>query len=201
MAHGAEDGRLDSVAGAQALCRQGLALELLAVEADGKKRGERGEEAAHRGRWFGRSASGTSELPDETRSGQQLDPLAPLRAPSSMLRAFDSEDGSGRAPDPGELVDEAFTLKQGDRELSEQGLLPLALLRLGGALTRPRGELADGDRGGQVDGRASQFERSDRRNVCTGSRKKKLNASMLAMATSTAQKRPQRIATGRTAST
>ena len=48
---------------------------------------------------------------------------------------------------------------------------------------------------------ASQLPRSASVNVYSGGRKKKLNASMLATATGTANNRPQKIATGRTAKT
>ena len=48
---------------------------------------------------------------------------------------------------------------------------------------------------------ANQFRESCSVNVCTGGRKKKLNASMLATETAIASASPQTIATGSTAKT
>ena len=187
---------------AEPLCRQRLAFKLIAVQPDCEKRGERREEAAdRRARSVARRQGRRAVRPNAFRPGARSPrPARDRRARSVRLRPrgrIRSRSRSGEARST-----RLSPCKQGDRKLSEQSLLPLALLSFGGALPRPGGELADGDARwpGIPQERASSSDPTG--GTCAPAPgRRKLKVSMLATATRTAQMRPQRIATGRTART
>jgi hypothetical protein len=150
VAHSAENRGLDRVARAQPFRHPRLALELLAIERDRKQRGEGGDEAANR-RLVGPCSARNGERPDGAPSRTKLDRVSLRLRPELDAGARDFEHGCGRLADPAELAEQVLALEERDRELTEDGLLPLSALGLGRAAARARGEVADDERRGQVD--------------------------------------------------
>jgi hypothetical protein len=89
-------------------------------------------------------------------------------------------------------------LEEDPGHIPQEGRLPLALGRVSRTPARPRRELADHDRRDEVDAEREPVLRVAQASVWMGGRKKKLNASMLAIETATAKTSPNQTATAST---
>ncbi len=161
MRHGTQERRLDEIAPAERLRLERLLHEATAVERHGEQRSEgRKETVPHADVGIGvsRHVEGSDAAAVDLERDGRIDATAMPR-PELHLCARDAEHAGRLRSHPAELRLERLATEQAPRDLREQRRLTLTLLRLGGAATRPRRELADDERRNGIDSQGEPVRR------------------------------------------